>query len=44
MSKIKWDIRHEGHSWSGKEAMQRYELTPEKIEISNGHGILILLS
>jgi hypothetical protein len=36
MSKIKWDIRHEGHSWSGEEAMQRYELTPEKIEMYNG--------
>ena len=31
-----WDIRHEGRAWEGDEAMQRYELTPEKIEMVKG--------
>jgi hypothetical protein len=30
-----WDIRREGRAW-GDEAMQRYELTPEKIEMIRG--------
>jgi hypothetical protein len=33
--KVKWDIRHEGRKWR-KEAMARYELTPEKIEMVDG--------
>jgi hypothetical protein len=31
-----WDIRREGRAWEGAEAMQRYELTPEKIEMVKG--------
>lgn len=33
---MKWDIRHEGRSWSGQEAQQRYTLLPEKIEMHEG--------
>ncbi len=36
MSEVNWDIRREGRAWSGKEARQRYELTPEKIEMIEG--------
>ena len=32
---VKWDIRREGRHWR-KEAMARYELTPEKIEMIDG--------
>jgi hypothetical protein len=31
-----WDIRREGRAWDGDEAMQRYNLTPEKIEMVRG--------
>ncbi len=31
-----WDIRREGRAWEQDEAMQRYELTPEKIEMVKG--------
>jgi hypothetical protein len=31
-----WDIRREGRAWERDEAMQRYELTPEKIEMVKG--------
>ncbi len=31
-----WDIRREGRAWRGAEAMQRYELTPEKMELIHG--------
>jgi hypothetical protein len=30
-----WDIRREGRAW-GPEAMARYELTPEKLEMIDG--------
>ena len=30
-----WDIRREGRAWK-QEAMDRYALTPEKIELING--------
>jgi len=33
---VKWDIRREGRAWSGDEAMQRYNLTPEKFEMYRG--------
>lgn len=36
MSEVKWDIRRKGRAWSGEEAWQRYELTPEKIEMIEG--------
>ena len=32
---VKWDIRLEGRAW-GEEAMQRFELTPEKFEMYQG--------
>jgi hypothetical protein len=32
---ISWDIRREPRAW-GSEALQRYELTPEKIELIDG--------
>jgi hypothetical protein len=35
MNTPKWDIQREGRSW-GAEAMSRYELTPEKIELIDG--------
>ena len=31
-----WDIRREGRAWEGDEARQRYELTPEKMEMYEG--------
>jgi hypothetical protein len=31
-----WDIRREGRAWERDEAMQRYELTPEKLEMVKG--------
>jgi hypothetical protein len=36
MTKPKWDIRNAGRSWRGDEAMDRYMLTPEKIEMVDG--------
>jgi hypothetical protein len=35
MTKPQWDIRNEGRSW-GDEAMDRYMLKPEKIEMIDG--------
>jgi hypothetical protein len=32
----RWDIRAEGRAWKGDEAMERWALTPEKIEMSEG--------
>ena len=31
-----WDIRAEGRAWTGDEAMARYTLTPEKLEMIDG--------
>ena len=31
-----WDIRREGRAWDRGEARQRYELTPEKMEMYEG--------
>ena len=31
-----WDIRRGGRTWASGEAMQRYELTPEKLEMNKG--------
>ncbi len=31
-----WDIRREGRAWGAGEAMARYKLTPEKIEMVKG--------
>ncbi|HZX47774.1 MAG: hypothetical protein A2Z47_11610 [Thermodesulfovibrio sp. RBG_19FT_COMBO_42_12] len=36
MSEINWDIRREGREWSRDEAMDRWKLTPEKIEMHEG--------
>jgi hypothetical protein len=36
MTKPQWDIRNEGRSWRGDEAWDRYQLTPEKIEMIDG--------
>ena len=36
MNKIQWDVRAEGRTWQGPEAMARYQLTPEKMEMTGG--------
>lgn len=36
MTKICWDIRGEGRAWRKDEAMDRYSLTPEKLEMVEG--------
>jgi hypothetical protein len=36
MHAIKWDIRRVGRAWGGDEAMARYEMTPEKLEMIGG--------
>jgi hypothetical protein len=33
-----WDIRREGRVWHAEEAMARYQLTPEKIEMVKGRA------
>lgn len=34
---IKWDIRRKGRAWKGDgEAWERYQLTPEKMEMIDG--------
>jgi hypothetical protein len=33
---VTWDIRREGRAWDESEAMDRYELTPEKFEMVDG--------
>jgi hypothetical protein len=35
-TEVSWDIRREGRAWIGDEAMQRYNLTPEKFEMYQG--------
>lgn len=36
MVDVKWDIRRDGRSWVAGEALPRYDLTPEKIEMVRG--------
>jgi hypothetical protein len=36
MPTTNWDIRREPRAWRSGEAMQRYELAPEKIEMIEG--------
>ena len=36
MSDVQWDIRREGRGWEGDEAMERYFLAPEKMEMTDG--------
>jgi hypothetical protein len=31
-----WDIRREGRAWRATEALQRWSLTPEKLEMHQG--------
>ena len=33
---IAWDIRREGRSWTGDQALERFGHTPEKIEMIDG--------
>jgi hypothetical protein len=33
---VNWDIHQEGRAWTGDEARQRWELTPEKFEMYEG--------
>lgn len=35
-TKPTWDIRNEGRAWRGEEAWERFQLTPEKIEMVHG--------
>lgn len=36
MTAMQWDIRREGRAWTASEAMDRYQLTPEKLEMIRG--------
>jgi hypothetical protein len=36
MSDSAWDIRRDGRAWKGEEARQRFDLTPEKLEMIGG--------
>lgn len=36
LPQVTWDIRRQGRAWPAGEAMQRYELTPEKLEMVDG--------
>jgi hypothetical protein len=36
MKDSNWDIRRRGRAWRGDEAMRRYDLTPEKLEMIKG--------
>jgi hypothetical protein len=33
---VTWDIRRTGRAWTGTEARQRWQLTPEKFEMYQG--------
>lgn len=36
MPEVAWDIRREGRSWNAGEVEQRWNLTPEKMEMIGG--------
>lgn len=36
MADIAWDIRRAGRAWRGEEAERRWNLTPEKMEMTGG--------
>ena len=36
MNDSDWDIRRQGRAWTKDEAWQRWELTPEKLEMIEG--------
>jgi hypothetical protein len=33
---MNWDIRRQGRTWAGTEALERFELAPEKFEMNRG--------
>jgi hypothetical protein len=33
---VRWDIGRKGRAWTGEEARDRWELTPEKFEMDEG--------
>ena len=35
-AQMEWDIRGDGRSWEAGEAMDRYLMTPEKLEMVDG--------
>ena len=37
---IEWDIRRQGRAWTGAEALGRFELAPERIEMIGGKLLL----
>ena len=39
MPAVAWDIRRAGRAW-GSEAMARYQLAPETIEMVNGRRLV----
>ena len=36
MAKREWDVRNAGRAWSAAECRERWELTPEKLEMHSG--------
>ncbi len=36
MPRVDWKIGRSGRAWTGDEAMERWELTPEKFEMDRG--------
>ena len=36
MAQVQWDIRNEGRSWGKDEALPRYFMQPEKLEMVDG--------
>ena len=36
---VRWDIRREGRAWKGDEAWDRWQLTPEKLEMWDGKAL-----
>jgi hypothetical protein len=36
MADDQWEIRREGRAWRAEEALARFDLTPEKIEMVDG--------
>ncbi|MBW8877602.1 MAG: hypothetical protein JF614_21765 [Acidobacteria bacterium] len=36
MTEIEWKILNEGRAWRGEEARERFDLTPEKLEMVHG--------
>jgi hypothetical protein len=36
LAEIEWKILNEGRAWKGAEALERFDLTPEKLEMVSG--------